>query len=115
MISHHINTNNERKRKLNFHKYLCKISKERSILINYNCLGIRLFYQSVWNRVHLFFYKQLFFFGRPKNCLAILLKSPQKIVYKLFSGWSIFGITNSQNANIKSIFYILLLMGYHCF
>ena len=39
--------------------------------------------------LHLFLYKQFTFDTRPKNCLSFSKKLPQKIVYQLFSRWSI--------------------------
>ena len=45
--------------------------------------------QQFSNEVHLFFNKQSISDPRPENCLSFSNKSPQKIVYQLFSRWFI--------------------------
>ena len=45
-----------------------------------------------------FFYKQFIFDPRPENCLSFSKKSPQKIVWQLFSSWSINFCLNIQTS-----------------
>ena len=56
--------------------------------------------------IHIFLNKQSIFDPHPENCLSFSEKSPPKIVYQLFSRWSInFYCLNDQTFQTSMVYY----------